>query len=437
MKRRRWLSAIGGIGILAVGVGGMLGLAALKKPPAEAKGNGQERAIRVETIPVDMSSATVTLSGFGEVRSVRSVEIASEVSGVVIQTHPRFVAGEVVRAGELLFALDARSHEAALEQVNARIAESDTQLQRLGMEQKNETERLTLLRRSEELAQARFDRTKKLHAQAIGNQTDMDEAERMLNDALDSTRLLERQIALYPIRIEETRQQRAALDAARQQAQLSLDHAIVRAPFDGRIAEAKIEQGQHVSPGQAALVIADDSTLEIAVKLDAAEARTWLRFADATNAEGMAWFGAVDPVTCEVRWVEEAQALAWRGTLDRVEHFDPESRTVSVVVRVSAADARGEAAGRAPLVAGMFCEVRIPGRELSGVYRLPQGVLTLDRTVRIARAGRLANVPVEELRQEEGEIYVRGGLTPDDRVITTRLVNPTENTLLELAAAIE
>ncbi len=437
MKRHKWKSVFGGLGILAFGVAGMLALAAMKKPPAEAKASGKERAIRVETISAAASSATVTLSGFGEVRSVRTVEIASEVSGTVIQTHPRLVAGTVVRAGELLFALDARTNEAALEQVNARIAESDMQLRRLEMERKNETDRLALLQRSEKLARDRFDRTKKLHAEAIGNQTDMDDAERLLNEAVDAVQLLEREVAMFPIRIQETQQQKSALEAARKQAQLSLDYATVRAPFDGRITDVRVEQGQYVSPGQSALMLADDSALEIAVKLDAAEARTWLRFAEQPNADGMAWFGNVEPVDCEVRWVEEVEGAAWRGTLDRVEQFDPESRTVAVVVRVSAADSRGDSNNRAPLVAGMFCEARIPGREISGVFRLPQGVLTLDRTVRVARAGRLTNVPVEVLRQEEGEMYVRAELAPDDRVITTRLVNPVENTLLELAATLE
>jgi len=432
MKRRNWAAAGVGVALLAMGVAGMLGLAALKKPPAEAKSSGEERAIRVTTIQAVPSDATVTLSGFGEVRSVRSVEIAPQVPGTVTQIHPRLVAGEVVRAGEILFALDARALEAAIEEVNARIAESDTQLRRLDTERKNETERLVLVERSRDLAQARFDRTKKLHAEAIGNQTDMDDAERMLNEAAEASQVLEREVALFPIRIQETEQQRAALEAALKLAQLKLDHATVRAPFDGRIAEVRVEQGQYVSPGQAALVLADDSTLEIAVKLDAAEARTWLRFAVESNADGMAWFGAVEPVACEVRWVEDVDSTGWRGTQDRVEQFDPDSRTVTVVVRVSAADAHGEP-GRAPLVAGMFCETRIPGRAISGVYRLPQSVLTLDRTVRIARAGRLANVPVEVLRQEGADMYVRAELGADDRVITTRLVNPIENTLLDLA----
>lgn len=435
MKRRKWVGFLTGAALLAVGIGGMLSLAALKKPPAEAKTDTQERAIPVETMPATAANVSVTLSGFGEVRSVRTVQIASEVSGTIMQTHPRLLAGEVVPADALLFALDARPFEAALDQAKARIAECDTQLRRLAMEQKNETERLALVKRSEDLAKARFDRSKKLQAQAIGDQTQVDEAERALNDAMGTAQVLERQVALFPIRIEETQQQKLGLEASLRQAELNLSYTTVRAPFDCRIAAVNVEQGQHLSPGQPALIIADDSALEISVKLDAAEARNWLRFTADTAKGEVAWFSALDPVDCEVRWVEQTGAAPWRGKLDRVEQFDPQSRTVSAIVRVSAADACTD--DRAPLVAGMFCEARIPGREIAGVYRLPQSALTLDRTVRIARGDRLANVPVDVLRQEDGLMYVRAELTDADRIITTRLVNPVENSLLEFAAAIE
>jgi hypothetical protein len=192
MKRRRWASALFGAGILACGTAGLVSLAAMKKPPAQAKSDGQERAIRVETIAATPSDETVTLSGFGEVRSLRSVQIAPEVSGTVIQTHPRLLAGEIVRAGETLFAIDARHYEAALDQAKARIAECESQLLRLAAEHENETERLALVQRTQELAQARFERTQKLHAGEIGNQTDMDEAERAMNEAIDAARSLER-----------------------------------------------------------------------------------------------------------------------------------------------------------------------------------------------------------------------------------------------------
>jgi len=431
MRRKKWFSVIGGGGFIALGVGGMALLAGMKEAPAEAKSTGEEGRLHVEAIAAVPGQASVTLKGFGEVRSIRTVPIASEVTGTIVQTHPRLVTGQVVRAGELLFAVDPRPYQAALEEAQARIAECDSQIQRLETEYAHERDRMGLIERTRDLAQARYERARKLHSEAIGNQTDADDAEGLYNEAVDTFHLLDRQVKLYPLRIEEARQQRAAQAAARELAALNLAYATVTASFDCRIADVQVEAGQHVSAGQPALVLADDSTLEISVKLDAEEARTWLKFADGDATDGMAWFGAVERVSCEVRWAEGSGEAAWTGVLDRIEQFDAETRAVAVVVRVTAEQACG-GQGRPPLVAGMFCETRIPGRVLDGVYTLPQRVLTLDQTVRVARAGHLASVPVELIRQEADVAYVRGELGPDDLVITTRLINPIENSLVDV-----
>src|SRR5262245_21502827 len=115
MSRQKWLSVIGGTGFLVVGVGGLLLLSSMKKAPAEAVSSG-ERALRVETISATPGQAKVTLSGFGEVRSIRTVPVASEVTGTIVQTHPRLLAGQIVQSGELLFAVDPRPYQASLDQ---------------------------------------------------------------------------------------------------------------------------------------------------------------------------------------------------------------------------------------------------------------------------------------------------------------------------------
>jgi hypothetical protein len=171
--------------------------------------------------------------------------------------------------------------------------------------------------------------------------------------------------------------------------------------------------------------------------LDAQEARAWLRLARDGAPPDVAWFGRVEPVDCEIRWVEEPNAPPWTGVADRIARFDPETRTVALVVRVSAAQAWGASDDRPPLVAGMFCEVRIPGRAIESVYVLPQRVLTLDRSIRVARDGRLVTVPVEIVRQEGDLAYVRAELAAGDSVITTRLVNPVDNTPVDVQARVD
>jgi hypothetical protein len=76
--------------------------------------------------------------------------------------------------------------------------------------------------------------------------------------------------------------------------------------------------------------------------------------------------------------------------------------------------------------------VEIPGRTLNGVIRLPRWAVSFENTVYTAEEGRLKTRPVEVARLEEGYAFVQSGLQPGDVVITTRLVDPLENTLLDL-----
>ncbi len=434
MRLRARMTGIAvGVGLLAAGVAGMMGLASVRKPPAEATVDPRANAIRVEAVQVEPEDVTVTLAGFGEVASVRIIEVAAEVSGTVIDTHPRLVAGGIVRGGERLAAIDPRPYAMAVEQAQARIAELDSQAKRLAAERDNDLARVDTLKRNLELAQSQFERSKKLFDQAIGDKTNVESAERLVSDAEDAIRLLERELNVYPLRLEEIQQQRAAQAAMEKQAQLNLAYCEITAPFDGRLVDVSIERGQYAAQGRTIARLADDSALEIPVKLDAQDAREWLRFADRPAQSDIAWFTGLEPVTCEIQWAEDADGPVWQGRLDRVERFDAGTRTLSVVVRVTAQDALGSD-GALPLVAGMFCEVRVPGRSLEDVFRVPQGAVTVDEAVHIAVDGVLQSVAVEVVRRE-GDFALVRGIGRGDQLVTTRLVNVVDGTPLDIVAA--
>ena len=77
--------------ILVVGWVGMNGLASLKQPPAEAI--IEERATKVETLTVRPRDYPVHITGYGEARALTIVNVAPEVSGRVVYSHPTLKAG--------------------------------------------------------------------------------------------------------------------------------------------------------------------------------------------------------------------------------------------------------------------------------------------------------------------------------------------------------
>jgi RND family efflux transporter MFP subunit len=416
--------------ILFTGIGGFLALASLKKPPAEAD-NG-ERPLKVKVLSVSAQTIPITVTGYGQVRALNVVKLSAQVGGQVVALHPRLEVGEVIDEGELLLGIDPRDYAAAVAQSRAEVAQWSSVVQRLQKQAGIDGERLKTLERSRELARAEFERVQTLFAtHSVGTRSGVDRAEQSYNASIDLADQMAQAVALYPIRIKESRSSLAAARARLEQAQANLERCEVRAPFTGRLTLATVERGQFVTPGTVLAAMADDTVLEIQVPLDSRDVRKWLRFADTGTATTGAWFGQPEAVQCRVRWTEDKQGHVWRGTLHRIVAFDQKTRTITVAIRVQAAAARLENGGL-PLVEGMFCAVEIPGKDLPNTFRVPRAAVSYTNTVFLAQGDRLKTRSVQVAHVDGDDAYITGGLRNGDRVIVTRLVDPLENSLLEI-----
>lgn len=407
-------------------------LAAFKKPPTEAK--TEERPIRVEVLEVNAETVPVTITGYGETRALSTAVIAPEVTGKIVATHPRLETGEVIPAGEVLFKIDPRDYAANTANARATVRQLENTVLRLQKQYEIDRKRLKTLERNRDLAVGEFERLKTLlEKDAIGTRSGVDAAEKAANAATDQLDLMNQAIALYPIQIQEAKSGLAAGRAQLEIAKANLERCTVRAPFTGRISAEALELGLYVNPGYQAVTLANDAVLEILVPLDSRDARKWLRF-DAQSGPATAWFQNLARTPSTVRWTESPATHAWEGFLDRVVKFDQETRTLTVAVKIPAANA--VISDRTlPLVEGMFCSVEIPGLPMENVYRLPRWAVSFSNKVYTVQNNRLKTIAVTVVRSQGEETFVGAGLKPGDRVITTRLVDPLENSLLEIVAS--
>ncbi|GMV92000.1 MAG: hypothetical protein AMXMBFR82_17780 [Candidatus Hydrogenedentota bacterium] len=431
------VSIFGCVLIVLLGFTGKAILASFRKPPAQAK--TAERMLRVEATRVQPADVPVTVTGFGEVQTLNTVTITPEVSGRIVEIHPNLEVGLLIPEGETLFRIDPQTYEARVQEAQAAVAQAEAALSRLQKQSTTDQERLATLERTRDLAKSEYERRHRLMDEdQVGTQSGVDTAEQAWNAAQDAYDLLDQAVNLYPLRIEEARSALASAKANLDNAQIDLARTKVVAPFDARVKSVNLEVGQLVGPtgvgiSGPALELADDSVLEISVPLDSREARRWLQF-DGQNASssGVAWFSKLRPVTCMIRWTEDPQGHSWEGVLDRVERFEPETRTLTVAVRVEGARAVSTDEEGLPLVEGMFCSVEIPGQVVRNAYRLPNSAVSFEETVHASVDGRLRTVPVTVSHRTGEYACVTGGLNPGDIVVTTRLTNPLENTKLEL-----
>jgi len=417
--------------IILAGVAGMLFLKGMKKPPAET--DSPEPAIRVEAVRVQPEDVPVVITGYGDVQPLVTVAIAPEVSGKVVEIHPRLRAGEVIPEGEILFRIDPRNYQAAKSEAEAAVEQLRSSVERLKTQSGIDRERLETLERSRDLAQAEFERVKALFVEdSVGTKSGVEAAERTYNQAKDQAAQLAQAVELYPIRIHEAESNLASAQSRLERAAADLDRCTVRALFNARVKESSVETGQYVMPGNPVLTLADDSILEIHVPLDSRDARQWLEFDGEKSRPNAAWFNGLKPVTATIRWTEDPDGHCWNGELHRVVRFDELTRTLTVAVRVPAGKALSDDGEGLPLVEGMFCTVEIPGRTLRSVFRLPRIAVSFKNTVYESVNDRLVTVPVEVARIEGDQALVSGGLETGDVVIVNRLIDPLENSLLNV-----
>ncbi len=416
--------------VVVLGIGGYVGLSSLRRDPVLVA--PEEQAIRVEAIRVSPEDEPVIIMGYGTARSRDVVTIMPEVPGIVVELNPKLEVGGIIPKGELLFAIDPRTYEAQVENAHASIGSLESSLAVLKTTAAADRQRLTTLARTRDLALSDFERLKGLFEdERVGAKAQVERAERAYIQVKDQLDQLQQAVQTYPGRIDEAGKGIEATRAKLKQAEINLGSARVTAPFDARVKAKMIELNEYVAPGVPVVTLADDAVLEISVPLDSAEARRWLVFTEEREAD-TAWFSKAEQVECEIEWSDDP-TQTWQGQLNRIEGFDEMSRTLGVAIRLTAEQAAPKRAGALPLVDGMFCEVRIPGKIMEGVIRLPRSAVTFEGTVFTVENNRLRTVEVEMAHEQGGEAFISKGLAADSLAVITRLINPMENALLDVA----
>jgi len=102
----------------------------------DAKTRGGDRALGVRTVPVAVRDFPRVIDLPGTLEAAQQVAIVAQVSGTVLQQHVQ--EGDTVRAGQVLFSLDARPAQARMAQSQATLtgaraetAEAEQKVQRL------------------------------------------------------------------------------------------------------------------------------------------------------------------------------------------------------------------------------------------------------------------------------------------------------------------
>jgi len=105
------------VGILGLAIAGVAVMSGMRPEPP--KKERVELDPLVEVIVLEVMTANFEVQSQGSVRPKTETVLSSEVSGTIVSISPKFVAGGVFRADELLMRVDPTNYLVALEQAEA------------------------------------------------------------------------------------------------------------------------------------------------------------------------------------------------------------------------------------------------------------------------------------------------------------------------------
>ena len=306
---------------------------------------------------------------------IESVEVRSRVSGYLDSVH--FTDGQIVNQGDLLFTIDKRPFQTALDQAKAT------------------------------LAQAR--------ANLAFAQSDLGRAQQLVRDRTITEQTFDQRTQAK--RVAEAAV--AAQEAAVRQANLDLEFTELRAPVTGRIGDRRVSPGNLVTGGTggnttllATIVTYDPIRFEFT--FDEASYLRYQRLAktgsDVTNPSG--------GVDVTLKLLDE-DSFQHAGRMDFVDN----------VIDRATGTIRGRAVFSNPtgvLTPGMFARIRVPGSSAYEALLVPEAAIGTEQTrkfVSVVDADNVVHQKYVKLGEAVGDLRViREGLTPSDRLVTKGLV---------------
>ncbi len=311
----------------------------------------------------------------GRFEAVASVEVRARVSGFIDKLH--FRDGQLVNVGDLLFTIDKRPFQIAVENAEAEVARNKAQV---------------------DIAELQVNRG----ASLIGSRTitDADFDQRKANLAV-------------------TRAQLKAAEAGLRSAELNLDWTDVRAPLAGRISDRKVDAGNLIQGGQqGATLLATIVTLDpIRFVFDVSES-DYLRYTRLFLSGALASSrDSVNPV--RIRLADESE---WTrtGKVDFVDNtLSPRSGTMRTRAIVENKNQL--------LTPGIFGRLQLFGGEYDALL-IPDTAIVSDQSRKIVFTVGADNVvvakPVTLGPLADGLRVIRDGLAATDNVVLDGLANP-------------
>jgi RND family efflux transporter MFP subunit len=357
---KKWLKIV----LPVVAIGAAIGIASVIVKSAEKE---EEKEI-VDTRPtvkieqLQPQSHQVKIIGHGEVKPVESTLLSAQVSGEVINWHPDFVMGGLVKRGDILFEVEQDDYQAALLMAEANLLSANSQL----IEEQGRAD--VAKREAKSLPDAKV--------------TDL---------YLRKPQLLSAKAAVK------------SAQAALKIAQRNLANTQVVAPFDALIVSKDIGLGQFVNTGAKVAELQNIEAAEIMFPIAGFD-NPFLP----SQVKGL-----TAKVTHQGQFSYSRDGVVTRD----LGLVDSATRMSNIVVRVE--DPYSLNSDLPILKFGSYVEVSFNGQTLQNIFRVSQDIVTNNKVWIVDSEQKLNVRNVEVLREEDKSVLIGAGLQPNDQMVVT------------------
>jgi multidrug efflux pump subunit AcrA (membrane-fusion protein) len=249
--------------ILSVAIAIFMALSASK--PEKKALQRPEKVWRVNTVSVQFKQISPEITVYGRVETPRRASLNAALSADVSQVN--ILEGAVVSEGDVLISLDNSDADLLLNQREADLAEVNASISSEVARQLRDKNLLSNEQALLSLAEKAVTRAKKLDASRLVTRSSLDDVVANQQRQIVTLKRLEHDISEHPARMAGLKARQSRAKALLSQAQLDVDRAFIKAPFNGRIANLSVSLGDRVRVGDNLLSIYDLDHLEVRAQI--------------------------------------------------------------------------------------------------------------------------------------------------------------------------
>lgn len=362
----------------------------------------QERVFAVNLVTAKEQTITPVLTAYGEVQSLRTLEIRAKTSGTLMELSEDFEEGGMVTQGQLLAQIDPSDAQSALNLAESDLLDAQAEVRDAERARAIARDELAAAREQAALRERAYRRQLDLEERGVGTAAAVETAELSAAQARQAELASRQALANAETRVDQARTRLSRSKIARNDAQRRLKDTTITAEFAGTLDAVNTVAGGFVSLNERLANLIDADSLEVAFRVSTTQ---YVRLLDDQ--------GQLLRAPVSVALATQGLDLRATGRIVRDSGAVEDGQTGRMIF------AKLDKAGG--LKPGDFVTVEIEEPTVANAIRLPATALGPEGNVLVlAGDDRLETIAVTLLRRQGDDVLVRAkGLSGRD-VVTQR-----------------